>query len=244
MSSLASAEPDPLADLEAQIAYDFADRELLLRALTHRSWCAEHGDESNERLEFLGDAILGMAVAERAFRRFPFLSEGELAKVRASVVSAASLACSARRIGLGDHLRLGKGEIQSGGHDKASILADALEAVIGAVYLDGGWVAAGSLVLGLFDHEIALAAAGPGVGDHKTRLQELSARHFSRPPVYRLRDEGPDHDKRFFAEVVVDGVVRGTGSGTSKKQAEQEAAREAWLHLSDELTADVPQAGG
>ncbi|MCU0274176.1 MAG: ribonuclease III [Acidimicrobiales bacterium] len=246
MSSPGSVDHGSISELELRIDHRFADPALLLQALTHRSWCAEHGESSNERLEFLGDAVLGVAVADRAYRRFSDLSEGELAKIRAAVVSAPSLADAARSIGLGDHLRLGKGEDLSGGRDKPSILADALEAVIGAVYLDGGWTAAGALVLDLFDEAILLASEGPGVGDHKTRLQELVARHFGRPPVYRLQDEGPDHDKRFFATVVVAGVVRGSGTGSSKKQAEQDAAREAWEQLSTEIETRGAsrQAGG
>ena len=189
------------------------------------------GNQSNERLEFLGDAVLGLVVTDHIFRTYPELPEGELAKVRASVVSAAALAEVAVELGLGDPLRLGKGEDASGGREKPSILADATEAVIGAVYLDGGWDAAAELVMDLLGDRIVDAAAGPGGQDYKTRLQELSARTFEAVPVYEVVDEGPDHAKRFFAAVRVGGQRYGEGQGRSKKQAEQAAARLAWEAL-------------
>jgi ribonuclease-3 len=201
----------------------------LVRALTHRSWCAEFaGHESNERLELLGDAVLGLVVTDFAFRAYPELAEGELAKVRADVVSAVVLAQVAGALGLGPAMFLGKGEDASGGRDKASILADAIEALIGAVYLDGGWDAASELVLVLLGHRIAEAASGPGVADYKTRLQELAARRFECLPRYEVADRGPDHAKHFSATVEVAGGIRGTGEGRSKKQAEQAAAAVAW----------------
>jgi ribonuclease-3 len=216
----------------------FADETLLARALAHRSWCAEHaGTPSNERLEFLGDAVLGLVVTDHIFRTYPALPEGELAKVRATVVSAAALAEVAAELELGEAVLLGKGEAQSGGREKPSILADALEAVIGATYLDGGWAAAAELVLGLLGSRIAEAAVGPGGQDYKTRLQELSARRFEALPSYDIQDEGPDHAKRFVASVVVGGRRRGRGEGRSKKQAEQAAARIAWQELRDEPQA-------
>ncbi|MDP9389308.1 MAG: ribonuclease III [Actinomycetota bacterium] len=204
----------------------------MARALAHRSWCAEvAGEESNERLEFLGDAVLGLVVTDHVFRMYPGLPEGELAKVRASVVNSAVLAEVATGLDLGSWLLLGKGEDASGGREKPSILADAMEAVIGAVYLDGGWAAAQSLVLWLLGDRIAEAAAGPGGQDFKTRLQERAARMFDQLPRYQVTDEGPDHAKRFFATVSVAGVERGRGEGRSKKQAEQAAARAAWAQL-------------
>jgi ribonuclease-3 len=218
----------------------FEDDALLARALAHRSWCAEHGGvASNERLEFLGDAVLGLVVTDHIFRTYPRLPEGELAKVRATVVSAAALAEVAAELELGEAVLLGKGEAQSGGREKPSILADALEAVIGATYLDGGWDAASALVLGLLGSRIAEAAIGPGGQDYKTRLQELSARRFDALPSYDVQDEGPDHAKRFVATVVVGGRRRGRGEGRSKKQAEQAAARVAWQGLRDEPRAHV-----
>ena len=210
----------------------FSDPGLLGRALAHRSWCAEvAGEESNERLEFLGDSVLGLVVTDHIFAEYPALPEGELAKVRASVVNSALLAEVAAELDIGAHLLLGKGEDASGGREKPSILADAMEAVIGAVYLDGGWDAASDLVLTLLGDRVAEAAAGPGGQDYKTRLQELGARSFDQLPRYLVVDEGPDHAKRFFATVVLGGVERGRGEGRSKKQAEQAAARMAWASL-------------
>jgi ribonuclease-3 len=204
--------------------------------MAHRSWCAETpGEGSNERLEFLGDAVLGLVVTDHIFRTYPELPEGELAKVRASVVNAEALAEVASELGLGPALLLGKGEDASGGREKPSILADAMEAVIGAVYLDGGWDAAAELIMGLLADRVEEGAAGPGGQDFKTRLQELAARQFEQLPRYEVTDEGPDHAKRFFATVLVGGVRRGRGEGRSKKQAEQQAAREAWHALSDLL---------
>lgn len=189
------------------------------------------GERSNERLEFLGDAVLGLVVTDHIFRTYPDLPEGELAKVRASVVSSEALAGVALDLGLGPALRLGKGEDASGGRAKPSILGDATEAVIGAVYLDGGWDAAVELVIGLVGDRIIDAAAGPGGHDYKTRLQELAARVHETLPVYDVTDEGPDHAKRFFAAVQVGDRRFAGGEGRSKKQAEQAAARLAWEAL-------------
>ncbi len=209
--------------------------------MAHRSWCAENqGTASNERSEFLGDAVLGLVVTDHIFRTYPRLPEGELAKVRASVVNSEVLAEVACGLALGDALLLGKGEDASGGRQKASILADAMEAVIGAVYLDGGWAPAATLVMDLLSERIEEAAAGPGGQDYKTRLQELAARQFDHLPRYEVTDEGPDHAKRFFATVVVGGSARGSGEGRSKKQAEQGAAREAWHELTVLLAARSP----
>ncbi len=203
----------------------------------HRSYCAEHPEaQSNERLEFLGDAVLGLVVTVHVYGEYPDLPEGELAKLRASVVNADVLAELAEDVGLGAALLLGKGEESSGGRTKPSILADAMEAVIAAAYLDGGWDAADDLVLSLLQDRIRVAAAGPGGQDFKTRLQELAAQRFDQLPRYSVRAEGPDHSKRFFASVRLDGQVRGEGEGRSKKQAEQAAARAAWesLHRAEE----------
>jgi ribonuclease-3 len=181
--------------------------------------------------------VLGLVVTDHIYRAYPDLPEGELAKVRASVVSAAALAEVAGELQLGEALLLGKGEAGSGGREKPSILADALEAVLGAVYLEGGWTAVERLVLELLGDRISEASEGPGGQDYKTRLQELVARHFTELPRYVIRDEGPDHAKRFFAEVRVAGHTRGQGEGRSKKQAEAAAARHAWEQLRDELDA-------
>lgn len=233
-STAAPVRPDdPRAALAARLGHDFADPALLELACTHRSWCAEHaGTASNERLEFLGDSVLSVVVTSELYSTYPDLPEGELAKVRAAVVSMTTLAELAAEVHLGEALRLGKGEAASGGRDKPSILADAFEAVLGALYVDGGLEAARPLVLRLVGARLAEAvASGPGGHDHKTQLQELVARRFDETPEYRVRDEGPDHDKRFFAVVLAGGEVRGEGEGRTKKQAEQEAARVAWDRL-------------
>jgi len=223
----------------------FVDRELLARALAHRSWCAERpGYPSNERLEFLGDAVLGLVVTDFLFRTYPDLPEGQLAQVRASVVNAEVLAEIAEEMEIGPALRLGKGEDASGGREKPSILSDAMEAVIGAVYIDGGWDASAELVMRLLGTRIVDGAAGPGGHDFKTRLQELSARMHDELPRYRHVSEGPDHAKRFSATVSVHGVPVGRGEGRSKKQAEQAAARMAWRRLSEEgIPVPLPEAG-
>jgi ribonuclease-3 len=218
---------------ESRLGWTFRERTVLRQALSHRSWCAEHPeDPSNERLEFLGDAVLGIVVTDHIYRNYPQHQEGELAKVRASVVNAEVLAEVAADVGLGPCLLLGKGEDGSGGREKPSILADAMEAVIAAVYLDGGMDAAWGVVLRLFAERITEAATGPGGDDYKTRLQELAAQRFDRLPRYQVRDEGPDHAKRFFATVLLDGQAYGYGEGGSKKQAEQAAARAAWERVS------------
>ncbi len=212
--------------------------------MAHRSWCAETpGNVSNERLEFLGDAVLGLVVTDHLYRTYPDLLEGEMAKVRASVVSAATLAEVAEELELGSALLLGKGEDASGGREKPSILADAIEAVIAAVYLDGGWEAASDLILRLLGDRIAEASTGPGGQDHKTRLQELAARYLEVMPNYEVVDEGPDHAKHFRAVVLLDQRVLGRGEGRSKKQAEQAAARDACETLRSEFgIADPPQS--
>jgi ribonuclease-3 len=205
---------------------------LLNRAMAHRSWCAETaGAESNERLEFLGDAVLGLVVTDHVFRTYPALPEGHLAQVRAAVVNAGALAEVAEDLRLGQFLLLGKGEDASGGREKPSILADAMEAVIGAVYLDGGWEAAADLVMGLLGPRIIEAAAVPGGHDFKTRLQELAAHRFDQLPRYEVYGDGPDHAKHFTAVVHLGGQAAGSGEGRSKKQAEQAAARAAWDSL-------------
>jgi ribonuclease-3 len=225
---------EPAAALEARIDYRFRDRSFLERALSHRSWCAENGGhESNERLEFLGDSVLGLVVTDDVFRRFPQLPEGQLSEVRAGVVNARALADVAVEMQLGDYLLLGKGEAGGGGRTKQSILADALEALIAAVYLDGGLDAAARLVLARFGDRICEAAAGPGGRDYKTRLQEIAAQRSLGRPRYLVRDEGPDHAKRFFATVMLEGEESGTGEGNSKKEAEQAAAWIAWSDLQE-----------
>ena len=210
------------------------DEPLLRQALRHRSWCAENpGWPSNERLEFLGDSVLGLIVTTHLFRTYPDIPEGELSKVRASVVNSATLAEVAGELDLGPCLMLGKGEDQSGGREKPSILADAMEALIGAIYIDRGWQAAETAVMSLFGARIEEAAAGPGGQDYKTRLQELCARLYDQLPRYTVTDEGPDHAKEFEATVYLQREPYATGRGRSKKQAEQAAARRAWERLAD-----------
>ena len=182
--------------------------------------------------------MLGLVVTDHLFRSFPGLAEGELAKVRASVVNAGVLAELATELGIGACLALGKGEDASGGREKPSILSDAMEAVIGAVYLDGGWEAAQQLVLRLLEDRIAEAATGPGGQDYKTRLQELAAQRMDTLPRYEVREEGPDHAKRFYATVYINEEECGSGEGRSKKQAEQAAAREAWRALQQKGEVD------
>lgn len=220
--------PAALAAFVDALGHQFTNAGLLGRSLTHRSWCAEHaGFASNERLEFLGDAVLGMVVTADLFRRHPDAGEGQLSRIRASVVCSPALAEMARELGLGQVLLLGKGEAASGGRDRSSILADAMEAVIGAVFLDGGSAAAQSVVLDLVEPRLA----GAGAPDHKSRLHEAVAQEHDRHISYRITDDGPEHDKTFRAVVYLDEVPFGTGSGRSKKQAEQEAARDAWQQL-------------
>jgi ribonuclease-3 len=214
--------------------------DVLAPALVHRSWCAENpGHDSNERLEFLGDAVLGVIITDHAFHAYPTLSEGELTDVRKAVVNAVTLAEVADELDLGDHLLLGKGEEQSGGREKPSILADALEAVLGAIYVSAGMTEAHDLVLRLLGSRVAEAhAGGPGGQDFKSRLQELAARHFDESPRYETLAEGPDHARRFHVTVAVGGEARGTGDGRSKKQAEQVAARDAYATLVAQLESE------
>jgi ribonuclease-3 len=226
--------------LAARLGYEFRDREILRRALAHRSWCAEQPGEppSNERLEFLGDAVLGWVVADLAYRRHRDLPEGKLTDLRKSVVNATALAGLASQLGLGEFLLLGKGEDGAGGRHKPSILSDAFEAVLGAVYVDGGAADAYAVVERIVGPEIDRAIHNLDRLDYKTQLQEVVARRFDTAPVYLLREQGPDHDKRFYATVMVAGTAFGHGEGRSKKQAEQLAAEEAFTRLAG-VTSDA-----
>jgi ribonuclease-3 len=217
-----------LDDLSERIGHRFEHIELLDRSLAHRSWCAEHGDaESNERLEFLGDAVLGWAIADIAFHRFSDVPEGRLTDLRKSVVNGHALADAANDIGLGPFIKLGKGEAAAGGAAKRSILSDAFEAVLGAVYLDGGADAAFAVVERHVATRLADTAEGFEHLDYKTELQERCARHDRPAPVYSLTSTGPDHAKMFTAIAMVDDEVVGQGEGPSKKAAEQAAAEVA-----------------
>jgi len=241
MASKLPKTADP-AELAAQLGVTMDD-ELFRRALTHRSYAYEQGDvPHNERLEFLGDSVLGVVVTEALFRAHPDLAEGKLAKLRASVVNMRALAEVARGIGpdgIGKYIFLGRGEYATGGRDKSSILADTLEAIIGAVHLQHGIEVASEVVHRLFD---PVLAAAPGYGaalDWKTSLQELTAERGLGVPEYVITSEGPDHAKSFTAAAVVDGVTYGVRPGSNKKEAEQAAAEAAWRALTDEL----PEAG-
>ncbi|MGF1664761.1 MAG: ribonuclease III [Acidimicrobiia bacterium] len=217
--------------LAEEIGHAFQDVSLLERALVHRSYTAEHPALSdNERMEFLGDAVLQLVVTDFLYEHFPTQREGELAKIRAACVNRDELAVVARRIGVGEHIRLGIGERQSGGSEKSSILGDAMEALLAAVYLDAGLEAARGVVLSHWSAVILSKATAPGRLDFKTRLQEELAAD-GRRPLYTVDGSGPDHAREFVAIVEVDGVVWGRGSGRSKKEAEQDAARAAMLRL-------------
>ncbi len=219
-------------ELERALGVTLRDRDLLRRALTHRSYAYEHGGlPTNERLEFLGDSVLSIVITDHLFRSYPELPEGQLAKLRASVVNMNALAGVARTVGVGDWLLLGRGEEYSGGRDKASILADTFEALLGAVYLDRGMATAGRLVHRFFDPMIADAATRGASLDWKTSLQELTATHLLGVPEYSVSESGPDHAKRFAARALVGGREWGTGEGRSKKEAEQRAAEAAWTAL-------------
>jgi ribonuclease III len=216
----------PEAALEGRIGHSFQNPEWLELAVVHRSSKARAG-ENNEQLEFLGDAVLGLAVSDLLMARFPRADEGELSKRRAALVNAKVLAEKAVAIGLGEELRLGKGEEKSGGRTKPSILASAYEAIVGAVYLDRGFEAARDLVKSHFEKEIHGAIRDSPV-DHKSRLQEITQRLFRQMPTYTLVEtRGPDHDRAFVAEIHVGGQLYGRGEGKSKKQAQQQAALRA-----------------
>ena len=218
-----------IKDLETAIGYQFHNIALLQNALTHSSYANERWHNSllsNERLEFLGDSVLGMLVAEYLFRSFPNRPEGELTRMRADMVCEKTLASAANRIGLGDHLLLGHGEEQGGGRSRESILADAMESVIAACFLDGGIAAALRIVQQFILVEVPVTRLHNA--DYKTQLQELVQQKKNQSLSYALVGEsGPDHDKQFEVEVSLNGKVVGKGTGRSKKRAEQDAARTA-----------------
>ncbi|MFZ2176166.1 MAG: ribonuclease III [Rhodococcus sp. (in: high G+C Gram-positive bacteria)] len=231
------------ASLLAALGVDI-EPALLTLALTHRSYAYENGGlPTNERLEFLGDSVLGITVTENLYLSHPDKSEGDLAKIRASIVNMHALAEVARTLGdggLGAHLLLGKGEVQTGGRDKPSILADGMESILGAIHLQHGIDTARRVVLDLFD-DLLQRAPRLGAGlDWKTSLQELTAERGLGVPSYEITATGPDHDKEFTATVLVAGMPRGVGIGRSKKEAEQKAASTAWNALS-ETAADAAE---
>ena len=217
----------PLAD---RLGYAFRNPALLALALVHRSALARPGD-NNEKLEFLGDAVLDLAISDLLMERFAKADEGELSKRRAALVNARVLAAKAAAIELGSELRLGKGEEKSGGRKKPSILAAAYEAIIGAVYLDGGFAAARDLIGRHFHAELCMDTRDSPI-DHKSRLQEITQRLFRETPAYGLVEaSGPDHDRAFVVELRVAGQLYGRGEGKSKKEAEQQAALQALAEI-------------
>ncbi|HSZ22864.1 MAG TPA: ribonuclease III [Candidatus Sulfotelmatobacter sp.] len=221
----------PGTKLERVLGYSFARSELLETALTHPS-AAVGSDVHYERLEFLGDAVLDLAIADLLMRKFPTAKEGPLSKQRASIVNARTLALKAQAVELNQMMRLGKGEEKSGGREKTSILAAVFEAVIGAIYSDGGLVPAQQVVERLFTNDIGGAAAER---DYKTELQEVAYRNFRTQPVYELiATDGPDHAKRFTTRIRIAGRDLGVAEGGSKKQSEQAAARLALDRIEEE----------
>ncbi len=224
--------------LDRVLGVRFKDAALRETALTHRSYAFENDlPTNNERLEFLGDAVLGIVVTDMAFRELTEMPEGELAKLRAAIVNMGALAEVARDLGLGRFIRLGKGEELSGGRDKSSILADALEALLGAVYLDRGLEAARKLIVRLFRPRMIAYVRGEGERDYKTILQELASADVHALPEYRISERGPDHQKEFSATVYLADMAWGSGMGRSKKEAEQQAAHEAYVRLTERAGA-------
>lgn len=230
MLKAAVEKESQLVRLQKKLGYLFSDAELLLRCLTHVSHSRGKGSGHNETLEFLGDAVLNLAVSDLLMRRFPEKSEGDLSKMRASLVNASALAEKGAELSLGELLRMGKGEERSGGRKKGSILAGAMEAILGGIYWEGGYEEARRVVERYFASDTEKKKLGQQ--DYKTRLQEISQMLFHSPPVYRLVDEtGPDHEKCFATEIIIGGKILGRGEGKSKKQSEQEAARKALEEL-------------
>jgi ribonuclease-3 len=228
----------PQEALDRALRVRFADPALRQAALTHRSYAFEQGLElTNERLEFLGDSVLGLVVTDMAYREYSGMPEGSLAKLRAAIVNMGALADVARALGLGELVLLGKGEEQSGGRNKSSILADALEAVFGALYLDLGLGVSTEVIERLFRPRMEAYVRGEGERDYKTMLQELASQRVGSMPEYRLEETGPDHEKEFTATVFLGGEPMGTGVGRSKKEAEQQAAREAYALLLESAAA-------
>lgn len=228
------------SELEEILGYRFKRPELLEQALTHRSYVYERNldpkNSDNERLEFLGDAVLGLAVSHLLWHRYPHYSEGELSRLRSAVVNESGLAHIARKLNVGPFLLLGKGEENTGGREKPSILADAVEAILGAIYLDGGWEKVLHIVEQHFLPLLEASSANDPLAeidkDYKTKLQEWAQAQYKKTPLYRLdKEEGPDHDKTFYVSVLIDDEVIGRGRGKSKKEAQQRAAQVAYNRL-------------
>lgn len=232
-----------LADFQHSISYTFKDPQLLERALTHKSFANENKvPYHNERMEFLGDAVLSLIVSEHLMRTCPDSTEGDLSRLRAAIVSEPALAVIGRTLALGSYLLLGKGEEQTGGRDKDSLLADALEALIAALYLDAGKDTAEAFILRFFEDVIKRTCASRTTLDYKTALQERCQERLKQLPEYRVVSEaGPDHQKQFDVELLVRGQVYGRGTGKSKKEAEQKAAKEALEKLRSQEPEDRRQ---
>lgn len=226
-----------LATLESRLGYRFLDRSLLQMALTHRSWVHETGSGRHyERIEFLGDAVLGIVASEWLYRQYPSVPEGRLSKIKSHAVSEPVLAGWARDLGLGEHLRLGVGEDRSGGRDKPSLLADAMEAVLGALYLEGGLEPVRSVLNPLLESALSSDVVAALEGGSKSKLQEwVQSRGLELPEYRHVAEEGPDHDKRFHVECWIAGDRISVGAGATKKRAEQRAARAALRDLSTEV---------
>jgi ribonuclease-3 len=221
---------EALRSLEEDLGYLFERPDLLDQALVHRSYANEagQGDWHNERLEFLGDAVLGLCVAQLLFEGQPHFDEGDMSRIRSHLVKEETLADVARSLGLGNHIRLGKGEEQSGGAEKPSILSDGFEALLGAIYIDGGFELAFRFIESIFQPVIDQAGSAAIVKDYKSRLQEYCQARYKKAPAYKqLSAEGPDHDRVFTVEIVLGARSLGKGAGRSKKEAEQDAARHA-----------------
>jgi ribonuclease-3 len=234
-----------LSELEEAIAFEFADKSLLQRALTHRSYLNEHPDfplEDNERLEFLGDAILDFVTGEYLYHRFPELAEGPLTSLRSALVRRGTLARFAQELGIGGFMLMGHGEAESGGRNRAATLCAALEALVGALYLDAGLEAVRSFILLLVEPEVTRTLQGQFDKDPKSLLQELVQGQMQRTPHYRtIAEHGPDHAKEFTVQVIINGVAYGQGNGPSKQQAAQAAAAQALKQLEDsDMAASGP----
>ncbi len=223
-----------IAEVEENIGYRFNDKELLQIALTHSSFAKEEGKgrKYNERLEFLGDSVLGLVISEFLYQHYPEASEGELSKIKSYIVSESILAEVARELKLGKYLLLSKGEEHSGGRQRTSILSDAVEAVIGAIFLDSGIKSARRFIVGKLRGKIDEAINTSLIADYKGTLQEYTQHHMSCLPVYKLtHEEGPPHQKEFQVEVWINGKRYSTGRGSSKKRAQQDAAKKAYQKL-------------
>jgi ribonuclease III len=231
---LVEARKEQLAELERALSYRFQRLELLNHALTHKSYVHEQREpvQPNERLEFLGDAVLGLVISDYCYRKFANLAEGELSKIRASLVNDGNLARIARRLELGSYLLVGRGEELTGGRAKASLLADTFEAVLAAIYLDSSLGDAYQVILQCFQEDLN-TALHEGYRDYKSELQEYTQEKLGCVPTYRVvRERGPDHEKVFEVELAIRGQLQGFGLGKSKKEAEQDAARKVLEALS------------